>query len=278
LPFRANVLATTIAKAWGVGAPISHLPDSPVWAINATTIETGHRWRFRAEQEVRALGSHGMGDREVGYTYDDQFPLCAAMATSPASRGGISPLVVKTRARKWYRPNLENRQQTPQQVSALFVSYHLADGGVYDNLGLEPVFDTSRRQLRPEANCNYIIASDAGAPLETKWWGPISQLLGFTMRTVNIMGAQQRDLRVRSLVGAIVANAVKGFFINIAEPARVAVAKGHTRGIAAAAQLQGGEFLSSEDAAKAANYKTTLRRPRQGMRELIERHGYQVAM
>ena len=154
----------------------------------------------------------------------------------------------------------------------------MADGGVYDNLGLEPVFDTSRRQLRPEANCNYIIASDAGAPLKTEWWGPISQLLGFTMRTVNIMGAQQRDLRVRSLVGAILANAVKGFFINIAEPARVPVAKGHKRGIPAAAQLQGGEWLSSEDAAKAASYKTTLRRPRQEMRELIERHGHEVAM
>src|SRR5262249_362245 len=44
LPFRANVLATTIANTWGVAAPISRLPDFPVWAINATTIETGHRW------------------------------------------------------------------------------------------------------------------------------------------------------------------------------------------------------------------------------------------
>ena len=58
LPFRANVLATTIAKTWGVAASISRLPDSPVWAINATTIETGHRWRFRAEQEV-AFGATG---------------------------------------------------------------------------------------------------------------------------------------------------------------------------------------------------------------------------
>ena len=140
------------------------------------------------------------------------------------------------------------------------------------------MFDASQRQIRSEAACNFIIASDAGAPLRTKWWGPVSQMLGFTMRTVDVMSAQQRDLRVRGFVGAIVAQLVEGIFINIGESARVAVDKGQKRGIPAAALLQGRDWLSSEDATRAMHYKTTLRTPNKEMREFIERHGYEVAM
>lgn len=274
---RANVLADAIRREWQITAPLSKLPKSPVWAINATTIETGHRWRFRAEQELAELGACSIGDRDSGYTFDEEFPLAEAMATSAAFPGGISPLVFGAKRRSWYRQGFQGATRSLEQVQPLYANYHLADGGVYDNLGLEPVFDASARKLRQTCACDYIIAVDAGAPLKPKQWGPISQLLGFSMRTIDIMRAQQRHLRVRSLVGAIVAQSVRGIFVNAAEPARVAVEQAKQRGIAAADTFDTSDLLSPEEAARAAAYKTTLRSPSDDMRKLIRRHGYEVA-
>lgn len=277
LPFRANVLASTIAHVWGISEPISRLPPTPIWAINATTVETGRRWRFRVSDETHASSRFGMGDGEVGYTFDRDFPLASAMATSAAFPGGISPLVLGTAGHNWYVPNFDDRSQPPEKVSPKFASYHLADGGVYDNLGFEPVFDASSRRIRAESGCDYIIASDAGAPLKTEAWGPISQLLGFNLRTVNIMSSQQRDLRVRTLVGAIVSKGIRGVFINIAEPARTALEKARLRGIPGAGSLTPDGWLPTAEATAVASFATTLEQPSRETQELIQRHGYEVA-
>lgn len=277
IPFRANVLADTIRSGWGIKATLNDLPPSPIWAVNATTVETGRRWRFRASPNSRALGRQTMGDGVLGYSYDQALPLASAMATSAAFPGGISPLVLKTKGRKWFLPNFADPTKPDLNIQPQFRSYHLADGGVYDNLGLEPIFDHGENILRPGTNCNYIISSDAGAPLNVQKWGFLSQLLGFSLRTVNIMGAQQRNLRVRSLVNAFEKNRVKGIFINIAEPAREAINGARSSKPQVCANLEKLEWLTIEKALKGANFKTTLRSPPAEMMKLIERHGYETA-
>lgn len=272
------MLAETIRSGWGVTATLKDLPQSPIWALNATTVETGRRWRFRASPDSGGLGGHSIGDGVLGYTYDLDLPLAAAMATSAAFPGGISPLVLKTKGREWLLPNFADRTQPDQKIPPRFKSYHLADGGVYDNLGLEPIFDSGKSILRPEINCDYVICSDAGAPLNVQRWGFLSQLLGFTMRTVDIMSAQQRNLRVRSLVSAIARGGIEGIFINIAEPARRAINRGRSLKPQVCADLEKfGVWLKVDDAKKCVAFKTTLRSPPEGMMKLIERHGYETA-
>ena len=42
-PKQVNVLASAIGSTWGIQARLDELPASPVWAIKATTAETGKR-------------------------------------------------------------------------------------------------------------------------------------------------------------------------------------------------------------------------------------------
>lgn len=85
--YRANVLADAIRATWKIRAPLSKLPPKPVWAINGTTMETGRRWRFRAESPTGDAALFAMGDGELGETDASSFPLASAMATSAAFPG-----------------------------------------------------------------------------------------------------------------------------------------------------------------------------------------------
>ena len=277
IAFRANVLGEAIWADWGISSYLKDLPPSPVWAINTTTMESGRRWRFRATPEGGAVGRQSMGDGKLGYSYDQDFPLASAMATSAAFPGGISPLVLKTERRSWFLPDFADRSQPEKPITPLFKSYHLADGGIYDNLGLEPLFDVGKQIIRPETKCNYIIISDAGAPLREQRWGFFSQFIGFSMRTIDIMGSQQRNLRVRTLVSAFTKRTAQGVFVNIAEPGRVAIDRARAKRADAVKKLGEQGWLSVEDSLSCAAYKTTLRSPPKTMMELIERHGYETA-
>ena len=72
----------------------------------------------------------------------------------------------------------------------------LSDGGIYDNLGTEPLFD-SGKQCKKDST-DFIMVSDAGAPLgriAPGWFRPFR-----LKRVADIMGDQTRALRVRSFV------------------------------------------------------------------------------
>lgn len=84
---RANVIAQSIEELWGVTGVIGELPSTPIWSNNATTAETGRRFRFK--QNV-------IGDYEVGYAYANNFKLSEAMAVAVAFPGGIGPLLLDT--------------------------------------------------------------------------------------------------------------------------------------------------------------------------------------
>jgi NTE family protein len=277
LPFRANVLAATLRTAWGITARLHELPASPIWAINATTMESGRRWRFRGCGAGDAPGRHSMGDGALGYCFDERFLLAEAMATSAAFPGGLSPFVLKTGGREWFIPDFEDTTRPARPASPRFRSYHLADGGVYDNLALEPVFDIGTGRMRDETECDYLIASDAGAPLDVCRWTVLSQLVGFAKRTIDVMSAQQRNLRVRALVSAFAQDQAAGVFLNIGEAPRVGFERGRRARPAEARALETHAWLTNEQARASASYPTTLRTPKPADAAMIQRHGYETA-
>jgi NTE family protein len=266
---RANVVADSLENLWGIKGTLGDLPASPIWELNGTTMETGRRWRFVSGPATR------MGDGSTGDWPGKDFPLAKAMAASAAFPGGVTPLQVhadpKTATLKY--PDRMNKSVLDSGKT----NWHIADGGVYDNLGLEPVFDASSREIRKTCGCDFVIVSDAGSPLRFSGWSLWAQGLGFGGRTIDIMYAQGRNTRTRSFVGAVRARTASGIFLNIASSRTSSIDaylkdKG-TPSVAAALT----PALEQPDVDKAAAFPTTLNSLTSAQYELLELHGFETA-
>jgi NTE family protein len=257
---RANVVAQAIQASWGIRATLSDLPPTPVWSINGTTAETGRRFRFK---------SNGCGDYQLGYSDAGAFPLAQALAVSAAFPGAIGPLAIQCNRYEWSkRPHWNASKDEEQSIQLPYKRLHLYDGGLYDNLGLEPLFDSGLQ--RAKASGGSIVVSDAGAPLATVFRS--SSLNPRRLkRWLDLVGEQQRALRVRSFVNAL-RNGLHGAYLQI--------------GSSAVEQLQAVShpvaheqlWLNSADARTAAACATSLGRLPTADFDLLNRHGYETAL
>lgn len=200
---RSNLLALALQREWSVTAPLKDLPSSPEWSINGTTAETGKRFRFKQEN---------YGDYLLGYAASGDFPLSTAMAVSAAFPAGFGPLVLQSRDFKWLKRSWGADVGTEVEVKLPYKNIHLYDGGVYDNLGLEPFFDAGRLKAKPPEMP--IIVSDAGAPLGDKFSGNPWNLFRL-LRVSDIMSDQSRALRIRTFATFLQAAAARGAYIQM---------------------------------------------------------------
>jgi NTE family protein len=188
---RANLIERAIRRSWGVTGHLHHLPGEPAWYVNGTTAEDGKRFGFQHD---------GMGDYELGYARG-HVRVSTAMAASAAVPGGIGPLAIQTRHHTWVRRSFDPADPQETQVHPPFRALHVYDGAVYDNLGLEPLFDASTSSTRSAAG-EVILVSDAGAPLSKGF--PAFSMSPFRLkRLADIMADQVRALRVRAFVAHI---------------------------------------------------------------------------
>lgn len=266
---RANVVAKTIVALWGIDAPLSSISKVPIWSINGTTAETGRRFRFK---------SCGMGDYELGYADASTFSLASAMAVSAAFPGGIGPLAISTRDFQWFKKPHWDAPKEKLISNLPFKQIHLYDGGLYDNLGIEPLFDIGT-QLPKRAGTdqvNYIVVSDAGAAL-----GRTSLPHRFNpfrfKRIADIALEQTRALRVRSFVNFLKRHPADGAYLQIgANP--VETIKRFMRGRENIAErLLGMDWLQASAIETAAKYPTTLQRLAASDFDLLARHGWETA-
>ena len=142
-----------ISHLWDIKAILSELPKSPVWSINATSTETGRRFRFKGIE---------IGDYQTEYANAPQFSLAKAMAISAAVPGLIGPMHFKTNQLVWKKSKESLIRDEPHP--SLFTCLHLYDGGVYDNLGMEPMFDAGKQTIKKDTTLsqqiNYLLISD----------------------------------------------------------------------------------------------------------------------
>lgn len=168
-------------------ATLQDLPDAPRFVINATNMQTGKLWRFSRPY---------MGDWTIGRVMSPRFALADAVAASAAFPPVLSPAVLKLKASDYF-PGDTGENRKPEFMSQVV----LADGGVYDNLGLETCFKRYRTLLvsdagmRPEAEAK--LAKD-----------PVRQ----TVRVLEVADSQVRALRKRQLLGTYVAAERKGAY------------------------------------------------------------------
>lgn len=240
---RANLVAKAL-NHWGIRASLSDLPVVPEWSINGTTSENGRRFRFKRET---------VGDWVFGYADGSNFPLAKAMAVSAAFPGGIGPISFRTGSMQWKKRKNWN-DEFAEDVKLPFKLLHLYDGGVYDNLGIEPFFDVGLQ--KPKIDDLGIYCSDAGAPLKVgPAAGPLSPWR--LKRVMDIMSEQSRALRVRAFANYLASSrAPRGVYLSIDTNLK--------------AQHEEAWRIS-------VNFKTNLNKLRVVEFDAITSHGYAVA-
>lgn len=245
---RANLVAGALREEWGVSGQLKDLPVSPEWSINGTTAETGKRFRFKRND---------LGDYMIGYASTNSFALAEALAVSAAFPGGIGPLVFNVKGFEWKKRDWHEPLEAAKVVEPPYDRLHLYDGGVYDNLGLEPFFDTGTGNIKTEFPVGTsIIASDAGAPLAQGF--SYFKLNPWRMKRVaDIMSDQSRALRIRTFINYVKSGTGRGSYLYIREPIT------HER-----------DCISADFA---SNFPTTLRQLTESEFDKILIHGNKVA-
>ena len=242
---RANLLALTLTNEWGIVARLADLPPAPEWSINGTTAENGKRFRFKQGD---------LGDYSLGYATPGNFPLANALAVSAAFPAGFGALTFDASRFEWRRRAWDAAPDAAQVVDIGYQRLHLYDGGVYDNLGLEPFFDAGRMQ--PKHAGHYLVVSDAGAPLPSGFsLGPLNPFR--LKRVADIMSDQAHALRVRTFSTYLQGATNRGAFVYIATPLS--------------------DTAPCESAKYAITFPTTLRRLTESEFDRLADHGYEVS-
>src|SRR5208337_3255049 len=120
--------------------------EGPRFVFNATSLQTGVLWRF---------SKPFMGDWKVGLIKNPDVELATAVAASSAFPPLLSPCVVPL------DPNSFDKDIPPArdvQLPEFRKQAVLADGGVYDNLGLETAWKQNKT----------ILVSNGGGALGTE--------------------------------------------------------------------------------------------------------------
>ena len=150
---------------------ISELPPVPEFVFCASDLTFGVNWEFRRERS---------GDYEAGYAKKASgWPLARAVAASACFPPIFGPMPV----------NLEPADFTGGAYAGagragLLKSIKLSDGGVYDNMGIEPVW----------RNHAYVLVSDCGAPFQFR---PATFVISTLARYTGVVQNQALALRKR---------------------------------------------------------------------------------
>ncbi|WP_293674916.1 hypothetical protein [Thiolapillus sp.] len=126
-----------------------------------------------------------------------------AVAASSAFPPPLCPVKLRVDPDAWSRGNISDLHGD----SYLRENLWLADGGIYDNLGLE----------RLNRLCDRILVSDAGAPFSVDRKVRLARFsqLARTKRTLDIMSEQVRALRTRDLIRQFVSGEKSGAYWGI---------------------------------------------------------------
>jgi NTE family protein len=163
----------------GADRTLNDLPAAPGFVFCATSLMSGRNWQFARD---------GIGDWRVGWAAAPDIPLAQAMAASSAFPPFLSPAGFEFTDLAFMPP--PGGHPMPDLGKPPFTAKaRLTDGGVYDNMGLEPAWKRYRT----------LLVSNAGHPFEPHE-DPATDWLGQARRILDIAMEQDQDLRERILV------------------------------------------------------------------------------
>ncbi len=188
-------VAQAYAKHLYRDATLKDLPDEPRFVINASNLQSGALWRFM-KPYVR--------DWRVGEMVQTQkVTLAKAVAASSAFPPVLAPATF-TFAESDYTPNSGGKGANNLQHPPYTTGPILADGGVYDNLGLETAYKRYKT----------LFVSNAGAPFEFEP-SVHDDWVRLGIRVIALVDNQVGALRKRLLVNSLVQGDRLGAFWDI---------------------------------------------------------------
>ena len=158
-------------------------PGEPLFELLATNLLSG------GFVKMSCLGVH---DTAIGLMPDNNMPLSRAIAASCALPPYFSPLNLRTDPQHWQLEEGLRSLSDPQYRRKLV----LADGGVYDNLGMESVLD----------RCSTLLFSDASS-LFSPWKSMARDRMIQLMRANAVLTSRLRKIRKRYLIEQRLGNA-----------------------------------------------------------------------
>jgi len=178
--------------ALGLGVKLKDLSDDgPRFVFNSTNLAIGSSFRFSKPY---------CGNYRIGLIEDHKFDVAFAVGCSSAFPPVLSPVDVEL------DPTLFTKTEGADLYDQIDFrrKLQLADGGVYDNLGLETVW----------GRYDTILASDAGKPFELNV--SVSALWPMQlMQVLNIGMTQALALRKRMLIHQFQSGVSKGAYYGI---------------------------------------------------------------
>ena len=169
--------------------PIANGSGNPKFIFYVTNMQTGRSFRFQQDM---------VADYMLGMSHTTNVPLAVAIAASSAFPPIFSPVILRTDPTAWTGGSkLPNLDMLRKRIV-------LADGGIYDNMGLESLID----------NVDIALVSDAGAPFEVDE-NPAEDDIFQLGRVHDILTDQTRALRKRWLISEFEAERKRGAYWGI---------------------------------------------------------------
>jgi NTE family protein len=158
---------------------LTDLPETPLFLFTATDMVFGVDWIYSRDM----AGDYQAGYKTTGLESIKIAYAAAASACFPPVFAPLNPLVKGN--------EFEHGKATGPEADKCRSSIRLSDGGVYDNMGLEPVWK----------NAETLLASDAGGPFE---YSRDRSTLSDVKRYTDIVGNQALSLRKRWLISSFI--------------------------------------------------------------------------
>ncbi len=174
---------------------LGQLPDRPRLVFSATDMAYGVNWTFQKGR---------VGDYQAGYLRPASgYPVARAVAASCCFPPFFAPMRAAIEPDRLTGGKARKDETREELVRGL----RLTDGGVYDNMGLEPVWKTHRT----------VLTSDGGATFDPGLdRGPILRL----SRYHSLLGKQSLALRKRWLIASFKTGAMEGTYWGVGSTAR----------------------------------------------------------
>jgi NTE family protein len=171
---------------------LADLPERPNYVFCASDNAYGVNWTF---------SRRAVGDYEAGFGPPGGWSVAAAVAASAC----FPPVFAPMDARATPEGLVGGLAPAGPERDAAIRGLRLSDGGLYDNLALEPVWKDHA----------VVIVSDGGATFDVR---PDAGGLTRLKRYATIMGRQTAALRKRWLIGSFVSGVMQGTYMGIGTP------------------------------------------------------------
>lgn len=228
----------------------------PVILTSATEIGYGVSWIFADARSAAPRGR--IGDYRLGYAAPPPgLRIADAVAASCAYPPFFPPMELDGRVLA-LQGGVPDPSQAAEVSEGLLSRIQLADGGIYDNLAVEPVWSDHAA----------VLVSDGGAVFRSR---PAGSLVGRLLHTLSIAGSGQQTTRLRWLRASFSAGLLQGATWSLESTNTVSRVPGH-------GPLPGELRSYPADLVDQINQvRTDLDAFRPAEQHVLERHGYAVA-